>query len=268
MSGGGGHLLPDWPYALELVRIDELFVDSAYQRPLTSFAAKIVEDFDPRLLAPIVVSVRKKGANGAIVDGQTRVEAFRRLRRDVIPALVFRGTREQEAELFARFQSERRTIRPFHRFRAQLVAKDAAALGLSEVVKRHGYELIDASASVRPWGITAIRACEVLYAAGRLDGVLAITAKAWAPRAGERTAYGAGHPLNNELLRGLSDFIGRREDLDPDRMSRRLATTNPQEIGLRAGHLRQGRGTGGNTAIYVRQVLEQLYDSRAVRAAS
>src|SRR4051812_16232170 len=123
-----------WPYRFELVPLDRLFVDADYQRPLTSFVERIANDYDPAKVGTLTVSERKKGPH-AIVDGQTRWEATKRqpseelpvddAGRPIVPCLVYYGlSREQEAQLFASLQTDRRGMATYLRFRASLVAKD------------------------------------------------------------------------------------------------------------------------------------------------
>jgi hypothetical protein len=255
VSGGA-----DWPYTFREVELASLYVDATYQRPLTTFVKRIVEDFDPRLLIPLVVSKRKNRRQMAVVDGQTRMTALRQMGRTHAPCLVFDGTAEEEAMLFARFQSERKGIRPFHRHRAALKAGDEIAKKVAAETKKHGYLLVDAGATVYPSTITAVRAVEDLARADLLDHVLGVTARAWSLQH-EASAYGKGHPLNNEVLRGLAYFI-ERDEPDDSRLVRVLAKTDPQELTLRASHLRQGRGHGGKSPSYMAEAIRADYSKR------
>lgn len=254
-----------WPYAFEHWQVERMYVDKDYQRPLSSLVRKLVKRWDARLLMPVVISVRKGNPHGAIVDGQTRWSAAKQLGIKTLPALVFRGTREEEAELFASFQSERRGINAYRRFHAALVANNPAALEVDQTVRRYGYEVMEGTTDTHPWGIAAVKALEEAFEQGQLEKVLTVTSRAWpVPSIGERAQYGRGHPLNNELIVGLTSFIN--DAIDLKRLAGRLGKTNPQELSIRASHLRQGRGLGGRSANYMRQVLDDVYRSRRVTA--
>jgi hypothetical protein len=78
---------PDWPYRFEIIPLEELAVDSAYQRPLTSFWQTVRDRFNPALVGTLVVSERKNGSKW-IIDGQTRWEAMRaRVAQRAVPGL-------------------------------------------------------------------------------------------------------------------------------------------------------------------------------------
>jgi hypothetical protein len=81
---------PDWPYRFEIIPLDELAVDSAYQRPLTSFWQTVRDNFNPALVGTLVVSERKNGSKW-IIDGQTRWEAMRARALPNVPCLVYEG---------------------------------------------------------------------------------------------------------------------------------------------------------------------------------
>src|SRR4051812_2847028 len=134
----------DWPYRFEVIPLDELGVDAAYQRPLTSFWVTVRDNFKPALVGTLVVSERKNGSKW-IIDGQTRWSAMCDQPEGSLngaPCLVYEGlSKAQEADLFGELQTQRRGMRTYHRFRAQLVAKKPEALGIAKVVKQAGFEL-------------------------------------------------------------------------------------------------------------------------------
>ena len=246
------------PYDYERIPLHRLYIDESYQRPLTTFVRRIVEHYDPYLDLPLVVSRRDGRKRDAVVDGQTRLAAKRQRGDTDAACLVFRGTPEQEAALFARFQSERKGIRPYHRYRARLRAGDPAAHAIDDAVTAAGYHVSDRGATTKAGAIEAVAALEALHDAGALADVLAVTAAAWPPVHSDQKFGAHPHPITNEVLRGLAYALDR-DDLDRRHLSRALSRTTPQELAVRAAHLRQGRGMGGKSPSYMAEAIMAAY---------
>ena len=271
-NGAGGKqatLIDTYPYIYEQVPIDRLIVDETYQRPLTPFWRKVASNFNPALLSPLVVSLRDEGVF-VVVDGQTRLQALRSMGAEWAPCMVFNGDAEEEAELFALFQSERKGIRPYLRFRALLRAGDAVSLAIAKEVESHGYHVADAGSSSNAGAITAIRALEVLYLKGTLPEILRITALAW-PATTENSKFGTHpHPISNEILKGLDYFIEKVYPSEPsypndERLVSALARVKPHELSERASYLRAGRGMGGGSPSYMAEAIAVEYRRRQQR---
>ena len=93
----------DTPWEEMHLSLSELYSGQPYQRPVKDpVVDRLVREWDPRLLTPLVVSYRDGRYH--LVDGQHRSCAMRRMNgeEDVIaPCQVYRGlTYEQEAELY------------------------------------------------------------------------------------------------------------------------------------------------------------------------
>jgi hypothetical protein len=242
----------DWPYAFEVLNVADLFVDETYQRPLTTFAARIEKNFDPALVGTLIVSNRDDGRY-AIVDGQTRAAAIRKLDGHApqgVPCLVYYGlSQADEASLFARLQMERRGIASAHRFRAAVVSGDPEAIAIERIAHAAGYEIGEGSKGC----LSAVAALEKVYrrSPDMLERVLKILRAAW------------GHAVmpNGELLRGMGYYMARN-GVDDDRMSARLATVTPSELKRRASALREGMGHGGGSDKYMAGAIEGVYRTR------
>lgn len=176
-----------FPYSFEVLDVDRLFVDPAYQRPLTTFSQKIEKNFDPALVGTLVVSERTEGDLAgyyAIVDGQTRAAAIASLAardeaRLAVPCLVYRGmSQAEEAKLFARLQKERRGVSSYHRFRADLVAGEPEAVAINEIATRVGYEIGTGTGK-----LSGVAALEDVYRRTPeiLERALTISRAAWGP---------------------------------------------------------------------------------------
>ncbi|MDP5279928.1 ParB/RepB/Spo0J family partition protein [Sphingomonas sp. DG1-23] len=131
------------PPSPQFALVEHLQVDDTYQRSIEGGASqklivKIAENWDWRLCLPLIVS-RRQGRL-YVIDGQHRLEAAR-LRGDIrdIPVVVFdfddpRG----EAELFVAANRSRRAMSKLDDFHAAIVAGDAKASAINEVVVEAG----------------------------------------------------------------------------------------------------------------------------------
>src|SRR4051812_12748007 len=168
-----------WPYHFEIVELSELAVDDAYQRPLTDFWHKVRDNFDPALVGTLVVSERSTGKR-FIIDGQPRWEAMKHQPELTgAPCLIYTGlSRAQEADLFAKLQTQRRGRRSYHRFRAQLIAKEPLAVRVAKVVQECGFVL---GVHQETYTMSAIAALEKVYkiAPEHLADVLMILRDVW-----------------------------------------------------------------------------------------
>lgn len=129
------------------VRAGSILVDLAYQRHLTKAVVdQLVRTFNPLAFGVIAVSERRDGSY-ACIDGQHRIEAV--LERGgpdgdkiQVPAWIYRGlTVDQEAALFAMFNSLRNRPSPLEVFHAQLLAGDHDAVTIERVVRESGWEI-------------------------------------------------------------------------------------------------------------------------------
>lgn len=252
--------IADWPYQFEIVPIKYLTVD-AYQRPLTSFVDKIVKNFNPALVGCLCVS-KRSNTKFAVIDGQTRAKGMERLGMKEAPCVVFTGlSREQEAALFALFQTERRGMTSAARFNAEVIAKVPTALAINEVVEGIGFRIDHADG---PNTIKAVAAVEYVYHGAKggkksqgdpelLAKTLEIIKAAW-PKLPD-TAVSA------TMIRGLGYFLAKKENqnVDLDKLALRLGKVSPSELAKRAEQLREGRGMSGNSPIYLAEAIEAQY---------
>jgi hypothetical protein len=251
----------DWPYRFEVVPLDTLSVDDTYQRPLTTFWAHVRDNFNPALVGTLVVSERRNGQKW-IIDGQTRWAAMKEQGWETgidesgrvlggAPCLVYEGlNRAQEAQLFALLQTQRRGMRTYHAFRAQLVAKDKEAVGIAKAVADAGFEL---GVDEKPNTLQSIAALRRAYriAPDHLVDVLGIIRDVWGTE--ERVAVSA------QIIAGLSTFVRKQERLDYDRLRDRLKDVTPQLLINRAAQIREGAGPGTGAAGSVAQAILSEY---------
>lgn len=246
-----------WPYEFAVVPLRSLFVDATYQRPLSRFHKRIVEALEPALVGTLIVNKRsdRGPANHAVIDGQTRLAALMQLGHVNAPCLVYQGlSLEEEAALFARFQSERRNVTAVQRFKAALVAGEERAIGIQLAADSAGF-VIDAHNNYGN-SLVAVKALEEVYDRHGLyhvAQVLETIAAAWQHRR---------RGQSQEMLRGLSYFLARTPDLDVERLIRGLSSVEPGVLSTRAEQLRQGRGRAGSSPSYMAEAIAAVYGRR------
>lgn len=245
-------VLDSWPYRFEILPLEQLTIDESYQRPLTSFWETVRDQFNPALVGTLVVSERGRKKN--VVDGQTRMEAM--LARDVVsaPCLVYEGlSKKQEAQLFALLQTQRRGMRTYDRFRAQLVAGEEMAAGISKIAEEVGFEL---SSIETPRTLKSIAALERMWKLDpeHLREILTLVRDVWGTQ--DRDAVSA------QILTGMSTFIRNQERLDYDRLKKRLSDVTPKLIINRASQIREGAGWGTGAGRSVSQAILAEYQRR------
>lgn len=270
MASTNGHL----PYRFEIVPLKHMIVD-AYQRPLTSFVEKIADpdNYDPALIGTLCVSERSK-TKYALIDGQTRAEGMKRHGETEAPCIVYVNlSLQQEAQLFAKFQTERRGMTSASRFKAEVIAGDPTAVAIEKVLEEQGF-FVDHN-SIEPGALRAVAALEYVYR-GTMDrrykggahsdpDLLADTLDtiklAW-PKLPD-TAKSA------LMIRGLGWYIARDPDgksrstaLDMDKLADRLSKVTPSDLAKRAEALREGRGMSGNSPSYMAEAIEAQYRKR------
>lgn len=261
------------PYRYEILPIKHLFVDESYQRPLTNFVKRIEEKFDPALVGTLVTSERGK-TKFAVVDGQTRMTAMRRRGLTEAPCLIYANlTEADEADLFARLQTERRGMVAANRFRAEVIAKKPFAVALDRIVQDEGFSI---GVNVQDgYCINAVAALETIYRGMKsrrakfqpdedlLRDVLQIVKGAW-PKMPEGAKSGT-------MLRGLGYYLmfapdgkvrSKAQQVDFDRLTTKLGKVQPSELARRAEQLREGRGMSGNSPSYMAEAIAAQYSKR------
>lgn len=255
-----------WPYRFALIPLDELFVDEAYQRPPSSFFKRIIENYDPAMIGTLITSDRgrtRKAPFYAVIDGQTRMLAMREKEETVAPCLVYEGlTRKQEADLFARLQTERRGMATWIRFRAALISGKAEAGAIAALARSEGFKV---AGDGDDKGIRSIAALEWLYRRDLLEDVLQVVRDAWGRP--DFTKSTSDMRVRGEILQGIGRFLKDTEEVDVARLVRNLSGVTPEQLRHRANNLREGSGSSGNYSLFIRDALVGIYATRG-RAAS
>ena len=145
------------------IPVTELKIDQDAQRGLNNaWVAAEAKEFDPEKLGLIVINKRKDGLM-YIVDGQHRVAIILFLGWDdqSVPCEYFEGrTQQQEAGLFLS-RNNRRSVRPYDRFRVRVTAKEPIACRIYTIVASFGLAVSNYGDGVAR--VTAVSAMERVY---------------------------------------------------------------------------------------------------------
>lgn len=250
----------EFPYRFDVVRFDEMFVDHEYQRPLTKLSKTIAAYFDPALVGTLIVNQRNPNKpKFAVIDGQTRMVGMSERGMEAAPCVVFTGlTKRQEAALFAKLQTQRRNITTYERFRASLAAKDKTALGVVEIVRRHGFTL---STEPDAKNLRAIGSLESAYRKDPelLENIMFVLGSAWPDQRGPDIA-------NGQTIPGLDLFLRRHPDVDLDKLAQKLGKISPEILLYRANSIREGTGGSRPVAGCMSEAIAGVYGIRATRS--
>jgi hypothetical protein len=256
----------DWPFTVELIPVQYLIVDHAYQRPVPwDFVRKLAATYDESLVGTIDVA-RRAPSRFAILDGQLRYEATKLVGKNTVWASVYAGLDLQsEARFFLHKNKDRKAIHPYYTFRARVASGDPDAVETERIVNECGYHIsLSAVKADSPTEtvIQAVAAVEEGYKRKRPDGTPALVPALQTMRATTR-----GRPQGNSalLIRGLSMVFESADNgvVDPKMMQEVMLELGPELILGRARDL--SRSSGGNMAYSVAKVITAAYNRRTPR---
>lgn len=221
----------------EYIKVKDLSIDRVVQRGFLDpkKVERIVNNFNPAALGIITVSRRGKMVN-IVLDGAHRVEAVRRLTGgdgEVLCHVFTNLTREVEAQMFLDLNAGNQP-HLIDRFKVRIVAGDAVAKAMDEVLNAYGWKVDNRNGSgfFQPVG-----AAEKIYKLGKVkdkDGVekyadlfqdaVMVLSHAWK---GQQASMMA--PLLEAVAALLLEY---RSDLDTGRLERALANYSGGPHGL------------------------------------
>lgn len=155
--------LNDFPSRTEKVVINRLNVDESYQRPVSRAKVnKIVRNFNPIGMGPILVSQRKDGSLW-IFDGQHRIEALKELGEHVWEVIIYSDmTLKDEATAF-RLLQEGSKANAAERYVSELTAGVQETIAIEKALNQIGFT-VDRNRS--KYTIQAADAVKGIYRAG------------------------------------------------------------------------------------------------------
>lgn len=262
----------DWTNELELreLAIADLTVDERYQRgEAKSHVKRIVRDFRPVLVGAILVAEREDGSL-AVVDGQQRVAALRKMDIETVLALVHRSeSMEGEAKYFVDFNTGRKNMRPFEIFYSDLASGDEEAHKTKEIAEEYGFYISDTGRGQSSNGLVPIRAVTALRTVcrGRVRGLR--SGESALHRTMEVLSLWRTHPAgrDGDLIAGLGIFFIAAPDdqLDLSQLHDRLERVGPFEIRRRAAARVESRGGGGRADAVAETIRDEYNRGRRCR---
>ena len=223
------------PGSIRTLSTSRLTSGLPYQRPVEQKDVdKIIRDWNGREITPVVVSFRDGKFN--VVDGQHHIEAMRQKAggRDVIvPCIIHTGmTYEQEAELYARLDSDKKRLTPRQHTKALVEAgTDPKIVEVKRLVEDGGFVWALKEPTGEPFEIAAVRALINAYQLLGSEGfarMLSLMAGAW---------QGTPNSLKASMLSGMARFVKTYETELRDRaFIRRMSAVSPEEI-IRLGRI-------------------------------
>lgn len=222
------------PGAIRTLSTSRLTSGLPYQRPVDQRKVdKIIREWNPRKLTPVVVSFRDGKFN--VVDGQHHIEAMRQKAggRDVIvPCIIHTGmTYQEEADMYAALDTDKTPLTPRQHTKALVEAgSDPKIMEIKRLVEDGGFTWALDVQTGEPYEIAPIRALINAYqllGGAAFSRMLALMAGAW---------QGTPHSLRASMLSGMALFLKTYETELSDRaFIRRMSAVGPDEI------IRQGR---------------------------
>jgi hypothetical protein len=121
------------------LRVNEINVDTTYQRDLDEgHSKKIAKKFDRKACGAIMVARRKDGTYW-VIDGGHRLDAAKKAGEEFILCLVYNVENAgEEAYLFVSLNSGRKNVHPVDRFRAALVSGEQLETAIFSFLKKKG----------------------------------------------------------------------------------------------------------------------------------
>jgi len=240
--------------SIETIRLTEIHIAPYQRAPIAAHGAKIAAEYDEHLVGILDVSLRN--ANYWMLDGQHRKEAL--LKRGIVEAtcLVHKElTYEQEASLFKHKQLDRKNVSAYDKFRADIEAKNQAALTIQEIATNAGYKIGRKNSIGEISAIAALDRIYNRYGADTLRRVLAITYNIW---------LDDSKAVSGTILEGLALFLDRKPDTSRSEIERKLATKSPSLIIRKAKVLRADAGGSVHENTY-RAISQEWKKRRAPR---
>lgn len=245
----------EWPFEVKLLPLEALVVDE-YQRPVGwEFVRREAARFDPSLVGTIDVAQRSPGSF-AVLDGQQRVEIVRLVGKGSIWASVYVGLdRASEARFFLHKNRDRKTVHPFHLYRALLIAEDPEIVAIQALLDEFGYRpSIGAPRDDRPDNVSAISALESAYRRKLKDDSTVLRSTLTVLRA---TAYGRPMGSSGVLIRGLSRMLEETGEPDLAKVESVVLNIGPELLVMRARDA--SRHNGGSAELAMARILTNEY---------
>lgn len=207
----------------------DLYSGQPYQRPVKDRVVdKLVREWDPRLLTPLVVSYRDD--RYYLVDGQHRVCGGKKKNSgkdvDMLCQVYYGLTYEQEAELYYKLDQAKGHLRLSHATKALLESgSNAEITEIKRLLEDAGFVWVLDKPTKEPFEIEATRTIINAYrllGGATFSRMLILIAKTW---------HGTPSSLKASILSGMALFLKTYEtELRDDTFIQRLSAVDPDEI--------------------------------------
>ena len=209
------------------IPLKEMIVDSEYQGHVNEILVeKISKNWKDSAAGAIILNLREDNTY-AVLDGQHRVLAAQKRGVTELNALVFIGkSRQEEAELFVQLNFKH-NVRPFDRFRANLMAGKIVEKNIVAILRELGLKLSEHPNKTNEGGVRCIVALKNIYelhGGPHLKTVMGVLQAAFAQYPDKGKAYG------DEAVKGTSQFIFRYPEADISKLIQRMSVYAPTTI--------------------------------------
>lgn len=192
---------------LTWVRIADLVVDEAYQRPIAKAGranvSRIAETFDWSKFAPLICAA-VEGGRFAIIDGQHRATAAATRGVESVPAMIVIADRARQAEAFAAVNAQITRLNAGQIFKARLASGEPEARAIAEACEAAGVRIVGTnveSAKMQAGDCSSVKTLEASLARyGRDTLVTALMCVT-------ETSNNKPGMLDQAMIRGLCEFL-------------------------------------------------------------
>lgn len=241
----------------EIALIDELELDTSYQRHVVDRLVNIIAaDYNPILAGKLIVS--RRNGSSYIVDGQQRWHGARYAGIDKVAIIGVYGLDQQaEAEMFLALNEGRVAVRAIDNFRAAFHAQAPYALEIVSVVEENEGRIEGIREPRRDSDIKAVEALRWVHRRGGRRGLDA-TLKVITDAFGELTQPNCP----GMLVKGVFAVISvHRDEIDRSRLARQIGKSGTGQLASLAHGMGQVLGAAAGQRSYYLAVLE-AYNKR------
>lgn len=124
------------------IPVSELFIDMTYQRTEQAKIKRIAKTWDDNKTGLLLVSYRPDVDKYAVIDGQNRMEAAKRVGVHALLCQVFEGlTIQEEAKIFAEQDENITRVSSADKFKALLVMGDETCMLIKNICNEFGISI-------------------------------------------------------------------------------------------------------------------------------
>ncbi len=206
---------------IALLPIAEILMPGFQRERIQTQIAKLASEWDETAASFPVVAVYKQTMWG--LDGQQRLAAAESLERMEIQCILIEGIRSYErlANLFLKFNRDRRLLNAFQKYVAAHAAKDRGTLEISRILEGFGLEAGKSGTGSGKVPIGAVTAIHSRGGSDLLNRVLMARSRAWGDKPSREANEG-------KTLQGLATFLARYwEKVEDDRLVKMLGRHHP-----------------------------------------